>query len=637
MNKSLVILAVMAAVSAGASAQSLNVSSNGITYSYAAENTGLMTFTGGETVTIGQRVYNLAEVAVMKVGDEAAADNTVTIEYKEDAVDVTVAGNIASYVDITLNGAEVSIAQSDEVADDTCGEITYILKGESSHGNFKLSGSYKSSIELHGLFLTSTNGAAIDIQNGKRTALRVQEGTVNTLSDAAGGSQKAALYCKGHLEFKQKGSLTVTGNTGHAISAKEYIEIKNTTINVTGAVKDGINCNQYLLVESGNINISGTGDDAIQVAFKDDADREAEDTGTITIKGGTLILDVTAPAAKALKADGDFVMTKGTVNATVSGIGTWDSTNKKTKAAACISADGNLDISGGTFNLTATGGGGKGISVNGNLNISGGEFTIYTNGGRLAYVNGTLNQNYTGNADNLNSDYKSSPKGIKVDGDIVIDGGEFDIWTKGGGGEGMESKKTITINDGKISIRAYEDGTNSSSHTYIKGGELTVTTGTGDAVDANGNIYVEGGRVTIIGAASPEQGFDAGDGFAIYITGGTILAGGGGNSAPSNSASTQAYVILTQTLTAGAAVAVLDGETELASFTIPAAYSSASASAPVMRGPGGGNWGWGGGSGNSLLISTPDMVNGRTYTVKVGNTSTTATARLTGGSTGPGH
>lgn len=545
---------------------------------------------------------------------------------------MNIAGNIARYVDAVIAGAGVSIDQSDDVSDTTCGEITYILKGESSDGYFLLNGSYKSSLELAGVTLTSSSGAAIDIQNGKRTAIRVAEGTVNTLSDGSSGSQKAALYSKGHIEFKQKGTLVVTGNKAHAISAKEYIEIKNTTINILGAKKDGINCNQYFLMESGNITISGTEDDGIQVSFKDETDREPEDTGTFTMKGGKINVTASGTAAKAIKTDGDFVVSGGEIIALASGAGSWDSTAKKTKTSSCISVDGNATISGGSFNLTATSGGGKGISVDGSLNISGGTFDISTTGGMLAYVNGTLNQNYTGNADNLNSDYKSSPKGIKVDGIIVIDDGSFTIQTKGAGGEGIESKKTLTINGGNFVIRAYDDGTNSSSHTYINGGTLTVTTGAGDAVDSNGNIYVNGGRLTIIGASSPEQGFDAGDGYGIYITGGEILAAGGGNSAPSSSASTQAYLILSQSVSAGTIVSVSDGTTTLVSFEIPEAYGNTS------RAPGGWGWGWGGpgggGGGGALLISCPELVSGKSYTVNIGSTSTTSTARLTGGGSG---
>lgn len=625
-------LAVLCAVYT--SAQSLNVNCGGTVYSFHNEQTGVINFTDGTNISIQGRTFAIADIASMKVEDGTATDNTVEVVYKGSEASVLVAGNIARYIDVSISGANVSVSQGDEVGDDTCGEITYILSGASTDGSFTLNGNYKASVELSGLSLTSLTGAAIDLQNGKRVALRVQEGTENTLADGAGGSQKAALYCKGHLEFKQKGILNVTGNKAHAISAKEYIEIKNTTINILSSKKDGINCNQYLLIESGTVSIDNVADDGIQVAFKDDTDREAEDTGTITIKGGTLNINVTADAAKAIKADGDFVMTKGTVNATVDGGGIWDTDNLTTKASSCIGADGNLDISGGTLTLTANGAGGKGISVDGNLSISGGNFVIHTYGGMLAYVNGKINNNYTGNADNIKSDYKSSPKGIKVDGDIVISGGTFDIQTKGAGGEGIESKKTLTIEGGTIVVYAYEDGTNSSSHTYLKGGDILVVSKTGDAIDSNGAIYVSGGNIRVIGAGGSEQGFDAGDNYTIYFTGGTMLAAGGGNSAPkTTNGSNQAYVTLSKALTAGQTVTVSQGSTTLASFVVPDAYDSATA---ASRGPGGGNWGWGGSSGSALLLSSPDMVSGTTYNIQVGTTTTTATAKLTGGSSGPG-
>lgn len=619
-------------------AQTLSLNTTNASYEFKAENLGIMTFSEGKTLTILDKTFEISSIQGINTVEGVLADNTISVVYNGSSANVNIAGNIARYIDVTLNGANVTIAQSAEVGDDTCGEITYILSGESGNGSFTLNADYKASIELHGLTLTNPVGAAIDIQSGKRTAIRVLEGTVNTLEDGASGSQKAALYCKGHLEFKQKGVLNVTGHTAHAISAKEYIEIKNTTINILGAVKDGINCNQYMLIESGVINISGTGDDGIQVAFKDATDREAEDTGSFTIKGGTLNIVVTAAAAKAIKTEGDFFMSKGSITAKVSGAGLWDSAKLKTKSASCIGVDGNFSMTGGSLDLTATSGGAKGISVNGDYNTSGSDtnIKIITEGGVLAYVNGVLNQAYTGNIDNLKSDYKSSPKGVKVDGALVIDGGTYNIWTKGKNGEGLESKTTLTINGGDITIRAYDDGTNSSSHTYINGGNITITTGAGDAIDANGNIYVNGGTLTIVGAASPEQGFDAGDGCQIYINGGNILAAGGGNSSPSNSSlSKQAYVAVSQAVSAGQTVTISDNNgTVLFTWTIPAAYSSVTDTSSVkLKAPGGGGWGWPGGRGNSLLISTPDLVNGQTYTVTVGTTTTTSAARLTGGTT----
>ena len=627
------IVAILAVLTLNAQ-QSLNVHQGNVTYCFTA-NAEPMTYAGGKTLTVQGTTFNLSDITGMEVVAEEFDDNTVLVEYNETAATVTIAGNIAQYVKAELNGAHVTIDQSADVSDSTCGEITYILKGSSSNGSFVQNGSYKSTIELQGLTLTNPTGVAIDIQNGKRIELSAKNGTVNTFIDGSKGSQKAALYCKGHLELKGKGTLNVTGNSAHAISAKEYIEMKNLTLNILGAVKDGINCNQYFTMESGTLVISNTGDDGIQASFKDDTNREAEDTGTITIKGGDLtITNITATAAKGLKADGDFVMTGGSVTIKTSAPGDWDSSKSKTKASSCISADGIVNISGGSLDLTATSGGAKGITCDGNFTFSDGTLKIVTSGGVLAYVNNALNQNYTGNTDRLNSDYKSSPKGVKADGVVTISGGNIDIVTSGNGGEGIESKSTLTISDGYVKVRAKDDAINSSSHMYIKGGTVDVISTGNDGLDSNGDLYIQGGLVMAFGASAPECGLDANseESYTVYFTGGYILAAGGGNSVPTKSGSTQPFVSVSATVNASTQVSIGTSSSTIYTFTTPDDLTAVNLGGSTGNRPGGpGGMGQG---GSSLLISVPGLTTGTSYTIKSGNTSTTGTAKLTGSNQG---
>lgn len=386
MRKILIYIITMFA-SLSATARSINFTDGKVTYSFPAATVGEMTF-ASENITVMGREFDLNTWSHIGVNDAEAAAATVEVSYSADEALVTVAGDIAQYVDVTVNGAHVAVNQSSLVDDTTCGEITYVLKGESSDGSFTLTGSYKSTIELQGVSLTNPSGAALDIQNGKRIALSAKNGTVNSLTDGA-GSQKGAVVCKGHLELKGKGELNVKGTVSHAIYSKEYVEIKNLTLNVNGAVKDGINCGQYFLMESGKVTITGTGDDGIQASFKDDIDREPEDTGTLTVGGGTITVTVSGDATKCLKADADIIITDGTLNLVSNANGLWDSTKVKTKASACIGADGNITVSGGTLDLTATGSGGKGISCDGVFTCDGGNIAIATTGGMLVYSNGS--------------------------------------------------------------------------------------------------------------------------------------------------------------------------------------------------------------------------------------------------------
>ena len=627
------IFAVFAVFSINAQ-QSLNIHQGNVSYWFTANNEP-MTYADGKTLTIQGTTFNLSDVTGMEVVSEEFDDNTVLVEYNETTASVAIAGNIARYINATIDGAHVIIDQSNDVSDSTCGEITYIFKGSSSNGSFVQNGSYKSTIELQGLTLTNPSGAAIDIQNGKRIELSAKNGTVNTLVDGTNGSQKAALYCKGHLELKGKGALNVTGNTSHAVSAKEYIEMKNLTLNILGAVKDGINCTQYFIMESGTLTISNTGDDGIQASFKDNSNREAEDTGTITIAGGELtITDITATAAKGLKADGDFVMTGGSVTIKTSAPGDWDSSKLKTKASACISADGKVNISGGTLNLTATSGGAKGITCDGDFSFSDGKLKILTSGGVLAYVNNALNQNYTGNTDRLSSDYKSSPKGVKADGVVTISGGNIDIVTSGNGGEGIESKSTLTISDGYVKVRAKDDAINSSSHMYIKGGTVDVISTGNDGLDSNGDLYIQGGIVMAFGASAPECGLDANseEGYTVYFTGGYILAAGGGNSVPTKTGSTQPFVSVSATVNASTEVSIGTSSSTIYTFTTPDDLTSVNLGGSTGNRPGGpGGMDQG---GSSLLISVPELTTGTSYTIKSGSSTTTGTAKLTGSSQG---
>lgn len=241
----------------------------------------------------------------------AIDDNTVLVTYNGASATVEIASNIKNYVTATTNGAHVSIVQGTDIGDRT-GEIYYTLAGSSTDGAFYMEGSYKASLILEGLTLTNPSGPAINIQNGKRINVSIKNGTDNTLTDGANGDWKGCYVCKGHTEFKGKGTLTVNGNTAHGIWGNEYVEVKNCTINIPNAVKDGINCNQYFLMESGSVTITRPGDDGIQVSYKSKTTDDPEDTGCFTQTDG--ILSITGHGGVCIKVDNTITYSGGTQN-----------------------------------------------------------------------------------------------------------------------------------------------------------------------------------------------------------------------------------------------------------------------------------------------------------------------------------
>lgn len=231
--------------------------------------------------------------------------NMVYLTYSGTSVSAIVCENIKNYVTIASTGAHVRVVQSTNVGVST-GEITYELTGTSSDGSFYMEGAYKSTVSLRALTLTNPNGPAIDIQNGKRVEISIKRDTENTLTDGtstAADAWKGCLQCKGHVEFKGYGTLNVYGNYANAIWSKEYMTVRNCTINVLKAVKDGINCNQYFAMESGVVNISGQGDDGISVGLKNN-DTSAENTGSFTMTGGTININPSGAEGTAVNAAG---------------------------------------------------------------------------------------------------------------------------------------------------------------------------------------------------------------------------------------------------------------------------------------------------------------------------------------------
>ena len=642
MKKIIVLIISCFAIGGLLTAQTLNVQVGQVKYQFPAEQAGEMTYAEGTTLAIMNKVFTLADVETMYVDESVVKDNTVAVVYNGQTAAITVAGNVAQYLTITTTGAHVNIEQSSDLAE----EITYTLSGSSDDGECYISGSYKATVELNGLTLTNKtpvkSGAAVHIQNSKRIKVKVMDGTNNTLVDCASGSQKGAFYVKGHPEFSKSGVLNVVGNLKHAIKSGEYIELKEATLNVTSAQGDGINCGQYFLMKSGNVNINNVTDDGIQCDIEDTEvgstgeteDHEDEDSGNIYLEGGQITINTAGIAAKGVKSEGDLIVKGGKIAITTTGNGKWDEEDLKTKASACLGSDAKVVISGGTLTLTSTGAGGKGINCDAAFELSGGEVTIVTKGA-LYYHNGTTeNTNYTGNTDNVNSDYYSSSKGVKADGAITISGGKISVATAGRNAEGIESKTSILISDGEVTVNSYDDGINvggDGSDLIISGGYVYSRAMNNDGIDGNGNVYVKGGLVYAIGANSPEVAIDANseEQKKLYVQGGTLIAVGGLESGAQISGGTCKQ---TTSFTSEAWYALYDGGELVAAFQTPATSSSSSGGTRPGGGPGGGS-----GGSKKLVVytsSTPALKSG--VTVSGGTTYFDGAANI-GGSVSGGN
>ena len=467
----------------------------------------------GSLLTIASNDGNLVDVAAtgisLSYGEMPAA---FTVKYDGETASV-VNPFLMEGVTATADGAYVTVNNSNVLT-----ELTFTLSGETTNGSFLYNGAYKATFVLNGVSITSKKGAAIDIECGKRIAMELKKGTVNNLVDATGGKQKAALYCKGHLEIDKTGTLNVTGNTKHAISAKEYVQLKKSEgkINILGAASDGIHCGQYFLSNGYTVNIKNIGGDGIQAELSgDDPYEEDYPDGSVFIQGGTYNIEVTAAGASGIKADTDVTINSSKMPTNITITTTGDDSRG-------IDANGNVTISddGTVVNITTSGAASKGFKVGNSENI--GTFTL--NGGTVtANISGTMVLEGT------DASYCSAVK----TGHYVGNGGTLNVTaTTGNASRAISADESILITNGDYTIINSCNGQAGTSDNY-----------TAKALTCDKNITIEGGTFDIKMTGTGGKGLKAdgeliigkadGTGPAMKIsTTGTSLSSGstsGGN------------------------------------------------------------------------------------------------------------
>ena len=519
------------------------------------------------------------EVAIDKTSAEPASTASAYYPEAADAISTRTFGkqvtiDMANPVAKTENGVEITVTDGHVIANHGSTEgVCYVVSGTTANGSLTIDGKTDFEVNLNNADINNPTSTALDLES-KGAAYLVLTGT-NKLMDGSTEDHKSTLYSKGKLLVSGTGSLEVYGVYNNGIHSKSYV-----------LIDEGIN----LYVNAANHGIKGS--DAI-------------------INGGIINVETDGEGAKGINCDNNITINGGRTNVICTGDGEWDTEDLETKAATCIKCDSILTIKGGEINVMATGSGGKGLKADWEAYISGGKIRVITTGG-LYYSNGTTeSHNYTGNTDNLDDAYTSSPKGIKVGtknvhGVLTISGGDIMVRTSGNNGEGIESKGTLDITDGTVMVSAYDDAINSSGDLTISGGTVVAVGTNNDGIDANGDMYLKGGTLIAMGAGGVEAGIDINEQKKLYISG-TKIFGIGGRFDGSLGSTTQGIVTTTGSVSANSTVTISSGSTTLATFTMPP-YSY---------------------NNGTIVVSAPDMKSGSSYTLNLGSQSVNITASNT--------
>ena len=453
-----------------------------------------------------------AETPVTDPNDEAYDDfvehsqwtSQITIAY--DGEKASVSGE-AEGVEVTVSGANVTV-------NSTAMGVEYILKGKSDNGSFKIYSDKKIKLTLDGLNLHNPIGPAINSQCRKRVFIVLPKGADNYLSDGTSYAekvndedQKGCLFSEGQLLFCGEGALTVTGNKKNGIVTDDYARFSGGFVKATVNVKKGnaLHAKDAIIFAGGAQHFASYGD----------ASKTVLCDSIMTFNGGKLVAINTGGVV--LKSDSsDYT------------------------SSSCVKAEWGATFNGGEIRLLATGAGGKGFNIGyqedyiddngkektnnyGPVDINGGTIYIKTTGQRIPEIK--ENNNFTGPA--------ASPKGMKVCGDVTLNGGEIHVHCIGGiAAEGIESKSKFTMEGGRIFGVCMDDIINSPSSISINGGEIIGVSTGDDGIDSASGFKVTGGKLYLVSGEA--QAAMDNDGKNFYFKGGTIVGIGNTRSATPN-------------------------------------------------------------------------------------------------------
>ena len=252
-----------------------------------------------------------------------------------------------------------------------------------------------------------------------------------------------------------------------------------------------------------------------------------EDSPAIYVKAADKVFVTSTDSKNYMGVTGSY-MADGETNLDAVIFSKADLTMNGVGALEIISSQGNgisskddLKITGGVFDITSSA---DALEANDRILINDGTITIATGkdalhsendeDASLGYIyveNGTLN-------------ITAADDAIRGNSFVQIDGGTINIETCT---EGIEANKII-INGAQITLYAKDDGINAARkvngdvYIEVNGGTIDLTIGSGDTdgFDSNGNIYINGGTISVQATSA----FDA-DGTA-QLNGGTVTVNG---------------------------------------------------------------------------------------------------------------
>lgn len=583
-------------------------------------------------------------------------DRDYRTEYDdEESIHITLDGDSASADSdsVQISGSTVTLTE----------EAVYVISGTLDDGMIIVDAddTAKLQLVLDGADITSQTCAPLYILEADKVFVTLADGSENTLSNGGtftaidDNNIDAVIFSKQDLTFNGSGSLAVNSPAGHGIVCKDDLVITGGAYTVTSS-SHALDANDSVRITGETTLTANAGKDGIHSENNDDTS-----LGFVYISGGTL--DVASEgdgisAASYMQIEGgtfEILAGGGSENGTKEASDNWGDFGGGRGGMGTM--PGDRGMGGGPGNMgSAPGDGGvsgdpgnmasqnmstqsvssetdeettsmKGIKSSGAMLISDGTFTINS-------ADDAVHSNTCVTVNGGSFDIASGDDAFHADETLTVSAGTIDISECYEGLEALD----LSIEDGDITLTATDDGLNAAGGTDQSGtkggrdgmfgnfgdgtgadgntggnpdaggmassdGSITISggildiTASGDGIDANGYIEISGGYITVEG---PTQGDTATLDYdtTATIIGGTFIGTGASGMAQTFSDPGQGVIAVSVgEQSAGTAVTILDKDgNEIVSFEPELSFAV-------------------------VIVSSPDLESGETYTLTVGNQS----------------
>lgn len=579
---------------------------------------------------------------------ELFSDRDFETDYDESkSAKITLSGDSASCSSdaVEISGSTITIKD----------EGTYILSGTLDNGMIIVNADKtdKTQLVLNNVSIHSETSAPVYILQADKVFITIAEGSSNTLSNGGtftaidDNNIDAVIFSKEDLTLNGAGTLTITSPAGHGIVSKDSLKLTSGTYDISSA-SHALTGKDDVCIANANFTLT-SGKDGIHAENTDDTA-----LGLVYIQSGTFTItsegDGISSASYMQIDDGNFniISGGGSANAENKTSDSWgnfmgggmggggrvpgsgkNSTMGNSAGKASATGSAGTDLNGtatdtGTDNTTDTDSDDdstsiKAIKASGNLTINCGTFTINS-------ADDSIHSNASITVHGGTFDIASGDDGFHADETLTITSASINISESYEGLEGLH----INISGGEITLTASDDGLNaaggtdqsgfggqrgnetfgggpggssssSSGSIVISGGTIHVTA-SGDGLDANGTLEITGGSTTVCG---PTQGDTATLDYDTsgVITGGTFIGTGGAGMAQSFSDSDQGVIaVSTGNQSAGTEIKLTDRDGNTIITHTPELDFAV------------------------VILSSPDIISGETYTITVGSSSGEFTA-----------